>query len=86
MPERTHCINCEEFTAVYKNGVYQCERSECQSIYWGPFDKPHAGRRRKGETCFHCEGSTLHPVAQISNVEVWRCSVCGATHLYAKRV
>ncbi len=79
MPKRTHCDTCKGEMAVYENGVWRCEN--CSKIWWGPFDKPHAGRKQKGQWCSQCDSNTLQLVATISDVNVFRCSRCGSTLL-----
>lgn len=81
MTKGYQCPNCEKYSGEYKNGSYQCTNEECLAIWWGPFDKPSAGERRKGYKCFHCGRQTVHPVGQIGSVKIWRCSTCAATQL-----
>lgn len=73
------CPNCESHSGKYDNGHFQCTDKGCATAWWGPFDRPYAGEKRKGFKCFHCGKSTSHPVATISKVGIWRCSTCAST-------
>lgn len=77
------CPTCEAQSGQYDNGHYQCSDEECGSIWWGPFDRPHAGEKRKGYKCSHCGRQTVHPVGELKDVRAWRCSTCASTILEA---
>ena len=73
------CPNCNKYAGVIDKGVTTC--GKCRAIWWSPFDRPAAGRPRRGFTCINCGQMKMHPVGVIENTEAWRCSVCGATLL-----
>lgn len=75
------CPTCNQRTAVEENGLYRCSDEECGAIWWGPFDRPYAGKKQKGYKCPNCTRQTIHPVGEISKVTVYRCSSCGAAIL-----
>lgn len=75
------CPTCSKFSGVYANGVHRCTNEACSSIWWGPFDKPSAGEPRKGYRCRQCDRQTVHPVAKMQGITIWRCSTCAATLL-----
>ena len=75
------CPTCGNQTGIYENGHYQCSDRNCSSIWWGPFDQPVAGEKRKGYKCPHCNRQTVHPVANLAKVAVFRCSTCACTLL-----
>jgi hypothetical protein len=80
------CPTCKSQTGEYSRGAYHCGNPHCETVTWGPFDKPSAGEPRKGYACWNCEGQTLHPIAKVAEAEVYRCSVCGTTHVERARV
>ena len=71
------CPSCGRKKASYENGALQC--AGCGTMCWTTFDRPSAGKPRKGWTCFNCGGMTIHPVGKVADAEVWRCSTCGTT-------
>lgn len=71
------CPGCEQQKGKYENGHYQC--SDCRTIWWTPFDRPSAGEKGKGEKCPHCRKQTVHAVADIADVKVYRCSICATS-------
>ena len=75
------CPSCGGQTGRFENGHFQCTEKECNSIWWGPFDQPSAGEKRKGFKCPHCLKQTVHPVAELAKIKVWRCSTCASTLL-----
>jgi len=81
MPKGFKCPSCGKSSGIYEKGIYRCGNAACSSIWWGPFDKPSAGKPRKGYACCQCGSQTLHEVAKIQGVTVWRCSTCAATLL-----
>jgi len=80
----TKCPTCEGQTGVFENGRYQCSNSLCSTVWWSAFDPPTAGYPRKGYRCNNCANQTVHPVAEISNVNIFRCSTCGSAILEKK--
>lgn len=75
------CPTCNKQICKYENGHYQCTDADCSAIWWGPFDKPSAGEKGKGYKCPQCKKQTVHYVASIGNVNVYRCSTCAVTWL-----
>ena len=73
------CPECNASTATYEKGAYQCQNQNCQAVWWSPFDRPSAGTQRKGYTCVTCDKKTIHPVAEVADATIWRCSTCGTT-------
>lgn len=69
------CPTCESFTLRESNGVWEC--SSCASVCWTAFDRPSAGKPRKGYGCGNCGNNTVHPVCEVGGATIWRCSVCG---------
>ena len=81
MTKGYRCPTCGELSGDMVNGVYQCRRENCSSIWWETLDRPSAGEPRSGKKCHQCWNQTLQTIAKITNVEVLRCSSCGATLL-----
>lgn len=79
------CPTCGHLSGNYEKGAYRCTFKGCASIWWGPFDKPSAGKPRKGYKCHQCKQQTVHPVAEMNDISIWRCSTCGATLLEHSR-
>ncbi|KPM92548.1 hypothetical protein AOR11_24855 [Vibrio alginolyticus] len=73
------CPECGSNTARKEKGAYHCQKSDCGIVWWGAFDKPAAGQKRKGFHCHHCEKNTVHPIADVAGATIWRCSICGTT-------
>jgi hypothetical protein len=73
------CPICGSQTAQYEKGVFHCGNSVCGVIWWTTFDKPAAGVKRKGYTCFSCTRMTMHPIGVVAGAEIRRCSTCAAT-------
>jgi ribosomal protein L37AE/L43A len=73
------CPECGSQTAQHEKGAYHCGNAECGIIWWTAFDKPAAGVKRKGFTCFSCARMTMHPIGVVAGAEIWRCSTCAAT-------
>lgn len=73
------CPECERQTAVKERGAFHCQNDACGVVWWGPFDKPSAGQKRRGYTCHHCKSSTSHPIANVEGATIWRCSTCSTT-------
>ena len=81
MAKGNKCPACGHEKGNYEKGAYHCGNQDCGAIWWGPFDRPHAGQPRKGYACFHCGAHTLHPLGQVRDVAVWRCSICGSVQV-----
>jgi ribosomal protein L37AE/L43A len=81
MAKGYRCPTCGKQSGQYRNGSYQCNDKKCSALWWGPFNKPSAGEKRKGFACFQCGRKTVHPVAKLGSVDVYRCSTCGASLL-----
>lgn len=69
------CPSCKELKGDYtNNGYFQCR--QCNSIWWTTFDRPVAGEKGPGKECSECGNQTLHLVAEMKKVQVFRCSTC----------
>jgi len=75
------CPTCEGNIGKYENGCYICTDEDCGAIWWGPFDQPSAGEKGKGHKCPHCQRQTVHLVATLNEIKIWRCSTCAATQI-----
>lgn len=73
------CPDCERYTMVLRRDVLRCRN--CHGLRWTPFDRPEAGRSKKGSTCHHCHNQTVHLIGVVSDAEVRRRSICGVTHV-----
>lgn len=79
MAKGAYCPECGKQTGQFNKGNYQCSREECGAVWWTAFDKPSAGKPRKGYKCSCCGNQTVHPVATVAGAKIWRCSVCATT-------
>ncbi len=77
MPSKkgSKCPTCGSYTLREQNGVHKC--SSCGTVSWSAFDRPSAGKPRKGYACGTCGNFTVHPLGDVANATIWRCSVCG---------
>ncbi len=73
------CPECKKRTAKYDKGAYICTNSSCRTIWWSAFDKPAAGKSRRGFNCGTCGNGTVHPLATLDTINIWRCSKCATT-------
>ncbi len=73
------CFHCGNHTMRKHRGVWRCD--SCNSIEWSAFERPIAGKPRKGFRCINCRGQTVHPIGRVASAYVSRCSVCGYTYV-----
>ena len=76
------CTSCGKWTVREARGNWKCDN--CGMLCWSPFDRPRAGQQRKGYECYNCGNATVHPLGEVADVEVWRCSKCGTTFVVPK--
>jgi len=79
MPKGIKCPECGKFNSTYEKGAYHCGNKQCGAVWWTAFDKPSAGTKRKGYTCESCGKQTVHPIADVAQARIWRCSTCATT-------
>jgi ribosomal protein L37AE/L43A len=71
------CPSCGQYKMHLRRGVWRC--AGCKALCWTLFDRPYAGKPRKGYKCYNCERQTVHPLGRVKGADVWRCSTCGTT-------
>jgi len=78
------CTKCGRYTMDNATGVWQCRK--CRAMSWTPFESPRAGRPRKGFACTNCTNKTVHPLGEVGEAVVYRCSICGTTYVDPKGI
>ena len=75
MPKGSKCSFCGELTFHVDNSESFSECSTCGFVGWRVGAPVYPGKG-KGFRCVNCGKHTLHFLAEVTDVEMFRCSIC----------